>query len=838
MSCKGCLRFPNPNAGFPRLNNALREDHDGSRKCVRGRQMRTKFDAHQKPEAPIGSEERRAHERLHCTSLILFNQADINGGFVSNITVDGMALSAAKPLFDDLSLTVQIQFPDAAEWMDLTGRIIWKNKSKKEVGIRFVGMTENVLQRIQGWIASETPTSPFHSSPNAKPLPCPEDGLARMRGWIFSERPRVETHQKEIAPMPSPAEGAKERLRSWIWPAVSLDNSAFASEMSAEEQQPFSTGTKDKTLLLNLECANAYTAIREQESEADATPDSGAISAEPEKNAAQLAVQPAHRSSWTRPHPNSSGLAPDRRSNPRVRIIPLGYLKLGDSNGGVALNVSETGVAITAAAALERDDLPSISLQFPDIAGWIEAGGQVAWRSPSRKEAGVRFVALAEDARRRIHDWISTQTPPSDLWEIVSQQVAEVPEVQDASIEILACKEPAPLINASSTASESITKQEAALPPSFARDLAVRHAGASVTTPATPAHTGARLISKTLRLRSNRLPVQRPAARLRPAQIGLATLLVLITLLFATWQWILPRGNPLNGWTTWVTAKTIPLNEAVRREETPRATTSPSLPGTRPAEETRLSLRVEPMRDQIEQASSVPAESLHGAALSKPQPPATSNRKLPGNSAPNVFTQRPARKPSWSLVPNVSNHPFARAQQTPSPAPLAPPQLEAQIAQPVSLLKQNAQPAVPAGIDSSASMMRRPASPLSIASAVAILADSYPSLRMTGAGSSKKRSREMSLQLGHLLSHVEPVYPQDAKRQGIQGTVRLHAIIGRNGSVQKLESAAGPPTLVAAAMDAVLQWRYSETLLAGQSVETEEDIAVTFRLFNPSASKK
>jgi hypothetical protein len=43
----------------------------------------------------------------------------------------------------------------------------------------------------------------------------------------------------------------------------------------------------------------------------------------------------------------------------------------------------------------------------------------------------------------------------------------------------------------------------------------------------------------------------------------------------------------------------------------------------------------------------------------------------------------------------------------------------------------------------------------------------------------------------------------------------------------------GSPVLVAAAMNAIRQWRYSETILAGQLVETEEDIAVTFRLSNP-----
>jgi protein TonB len=85
-----------------------------------------------------------------------------------------------------------------------------------------------------------------------------------------------------------------------------------------------------------------------------------------------------------------------------------------------------------------------------------------------------------------------------------------------------------------------------------------------------------------------------------------------------------------------------------------------------------------------------------------------------------------------------------------------------------------------------------------------------------------------------LLSRVEPIYPEEAKQQGIQGTVKLHAIIGRQGSVENLESVDGSAVLVAAAVSAVRQWRYTETLVAGQSVETEEDIAITFRLSNPT----
>jgi protein TonB len=132
---------------------------------------------------------------------------------------------------------------------------------------------------------------------------------------------------------------------------------------------------------------------------------------------------------------------------------------------------------------------------------------------------------------------------------------------------------------------------------------------------------------------------------------------------------------------------------------------------------------------------------------------------------------------------------------------------------------------------------KQPATPANITGAVAIIADPYPSLRIPNGGSKKQR-QGTSLQLGHLLSRVEPVYPEDAKQQGVQGTVKLHAVIDRHGSVKTLQSVNGPPLLVAAAMNAVRQWRFSETLLASQTVETEEDIDVIFRLSNPGASRK
>jgi hypothetical protein len=48
---------------------------------------------------------------------------------------------------------------------------------------------------------------------------------------------------------------------------------------------------------------------------------------------------------------------------------------------------------------------------------------------------------------------------------------------------------------------------------------------------------------------------------------------------------------------------------------------------------------------------------------------------------------------------------------------------------------------------------------------------------------------------------------------------------------------SGPALLAKAATSAVREWRYSQTLLGGQPVETEQDIVVKFRLENASISK-
>jgi len=79
-----------------------------------------------------------------------------------------------------------------------------------------------------------------------------------------------------------------------------------------------------------------------------------------------------------------------------------------------------------------------------------------------------------------------------------------------------------------------------------------------------------------------------------------------------------------------------------------------------------------------------------------------------------------------------------------------------------------------------------------------------------------------------ILSQTRPVYPTLARQARIQGSVVLHAIIGRDGRVAQLEVISGHPLLVQAALDAVKQWLYKPTLLNGDAVEVDTTITVTF----------
>jgi protein TonB len=86
------------------------------------------------------------------------------------------------------------------------------------------------------------------------------------------------------------------------------------------------------------------------------------------------------------------------------------------------------------------------------------------------------------------------------------------------------------------------------------------------------------------------------------------------------------------------------------------------------------------------------------------------------------------------------------------------------------------------------------------------------------------------VQAGKLLFGPKPAYPPLARATRTQGTVRVQAVIARDGAIKNLQLISGPPLLAAVAMEAVRQWRYRPTLLNGEPVEVITVIDVNFTL--------
>jgi len=83
---------------------------------------------------------------------------------------------------------------------------------------------------------------------------------------------------------------------------------------------------------------------------------------------------------------------------------------------------------------------------------------------------------------------------------------------------------------------------------------------------------------------------------------------------------------------------------------------------------------------------------------------------------------------------------------------------------------------------------------------------------------------------GLLLNQVRANYPPSAKQAGVQGVVRMQAVIGEGGNIERLDVIEGPEMLRQPAMDAVRQWTYRPYLLNRQPIKMVTEIEINFAL--------
>jgi TonB family protein len=81
-----------------------------------------------------------------------------------------------------------------------------------------------------------------------------------------------------------------------------------------------------------------------------------------------------------------------------------------------------------------------------------------------------------------------------------------------------------------------------------------------------------------------------------------------------------------------------------------------------------------------------------------------------------------------------------------------------------------------------------------------------------------------------LPNKTTPDYPETARHEHLAGTVKLHAVIGQDGRVPRLNVIKGYCSLAQRSLEAVNRWRYTPTMSLGQPIEVDTTIDVVFKL--------
>ena len=100
---------------------------------------------------------------------------------------------------------------------------------------------------------------------------------------------------------------------------------------------------------------------------------------------------------------------PERRLHPRVLPKTLIYVACGQSNGGMVLNVSDDGMAISMAIPVGDEAYSNLQVRMNGLALSIEVHGRMAWTTKSKKRAGIQLVDVSEEQREQIREWLAQE---------------------------------------------------------------------------------------------------------------------------------------------------------------------------------------------------------------------------------------------------------------------------------------------------------------------------------------------------------------------------------------------------------------------------------------------
>ena len=538
----------------------------------------------------------------------------------------------------------------------------------------------------------------------------------------------------------------------------------------------------------------------------------------------------------------------DRRLQMRVTLASSAYTALDDVNGGVVLNISETGMAVAATdPLLVADYLPQVLFRLPNLEQRIKVSAQVVWLAESKMLVGIQFVGLSAEARDQIANWIAsekaapefaglTAAPAQSLLPATLDSVPEEPKWSDVPEQDQHFA-PELIARAPSRASELVAPEiRDASPPFIIDDLSI----AAEQNAFAPGF-GTKIRTDRAESSANRIensPLRSLILELSGLQIAALVFLLAFIMLAVG----LTAGRSALGL----------LHRDTEKSETATDHTSQALLN-------RLHEKnLQPPKPPAPDTSVTPAVNSTAPATAESHPESAATQSLnvrPEDSIPSVVPTRPSSAPTTQpLLDSDKREANSERDHSTELSARSDPALADSQPAPRSraVVPKSAAPATPAPRDGMSAT--RPAPRLS----------SPPTILFTGPGNGSKPFRltlperpiaasssfaitsQLSvlvapdrggasaqeparLQAGELVSFVWPRYPRPGDRHGSSETVKVRTTIGEFGQVLDVKRVSGSFSLLPAAISAIRLWRFKPTLLNNRPVQAQQDVTIEFR---------
>lgn len=87
-----------------------------------------------------------------------------------------------------------------------------------------------------------------------------------------------------------------------------------------------------------------------------------------------------------------------------------------------------------------------------------------------------------------------------------------------------------------------------------------------------------------------------------------------------------------------------------------------------------------------------------------------------------------------------------------------------------------------------------------------------------------------NISLPKRIKYVHPVYPPDAIKARVEGTVVVEAVIGKDGKIKSAIIIKPLPLLSLAALEAVKKWEFTPMIVGGETKEFTLTVTINFKL--------